>query len=71
MPRMFEKPRHMLKLKRSLYGMKQSPLNFYPRIKNGLEQHGFQQSKMYPCLFYNKTVICLVYVDDYLFFAHD
>ena len=69
MPRMFEKPGHVLKLKRSLYGMKQSPLNFYLHLKKGLEQRGLKQSKIYPCLFYNGKVICLVYVDDCLFFA--
>ena len=69
MPRMFEKPGHVLKLKRSLYGMRQSPLNFYLHLKNGLEQRGFKQSKIDPCLFYSGKVICLIYVDDCLFFA--
>ena len=49
--------------------MKQSPLKFYRHLKNGFEQHGFKQSKMDPCLFYDDKVICLVYVDDCLFFA--
>ena len=71
MPCMFEKPGHVMKLKRSLYGMKQSPLNFYLHLKKGLEQRGFNQSKIDPCLFYSEKVICLVYVDDCLFFARD
>ena len=29
MPQLFEKPGHMLRLKRSLYGLRQSPLNFF------------------------------------------
>ena len=32
----FEKPRHVLHLKRSLYSMRQSPLNFYLLLKKGL-----------------------------------
>ena len=27
-------------------------------------------SKVYPCLFMSKTMICVVYVDDSLFWAH-
>ena len=27
-------------------------------------------SKVDPCLFMSKTVICVVYVDDFLFWAH-
>ena len=68
MPRMFENPGHILKLKRSLYGMRQSPLKFFLHLKNGLEQRGFKQSKINPCL-YSGIVICLIYVDDCLFFC--
>ena len=71
MPRMFEKPGHILKLKRSLYGMRQSPLNFYLHLKRGLEQRGFTQSNLDPFLFYNNNVICLIYVDDCLFFSRN
>lgn len=69
MPIGYEKPGHVFKLKRSIYGMRQSPLNFYQCLKEGLEARGFQQSKLDPCPFHNGTVICLIYVDDYLFFA--
>ena len=51
--------------------MKQSPLNFYLHLKKGLEQRGFNQSKIDPCLFYSDTVICLVYVDNCWFSARD
>ena len=72
MSRLFEKKTgHVLGLKRSLYGMKQSPLNFYLHLKKGLEQRGFNQSKIDPCLFYSDTVICLVYVDNCWFSARD
>ena len=69
MPRMFETPGHILRLNRSLYGMKQSPLNFYNHLTEGLEARGFKSSKIDPCLWYNDNVICLIYVDDCLFFS--
>ena len=71
MPRLFEKPGHILRLKRSLYGLRQSPLNFFLHLKKGLEERGFVQSKFDPCLFSNNKVICLVYVDDCLFFGKE
>ena len=69
MPQMFEKLRNILKLNRSLYGWRQSSLNFFLHWKEGHEQQGFEQSKLDPCLFTNGQVICLVYVDDCVFFS--
>ena len=71
MPRMFKKLGHVLKLKRSLYGMRQSPLNFYLDLKKGLEQRDFNQSRLDPCLLHNNSVICLIYMDDCLFFSRN
>ena len=71
MPRMFEKPGHVLRLKRSLYGLRQSLLNFFLHLRRGLEQRHFKQSEIDQCLFYDGNVICLVYVDDCLFFARN
>ena len=67
MPRMFETPGHILRLNGSLYGMKQSPLNFYNHLTEGLEVCGFRSSDIDPCLCFNDNVICLIYIDDYLF----
>ena len=61
----------VLKLNRSIYELAQSPLNWFKRLKRGLEHRGFKPSKMDPCLFISKQVLCLVYVDDCLFFARD
>ena len=70
MPRLYEKPGHVLKLKRSIYGLKQSPKNFFNRVKEGMEARGFKQhTELDPCLFISKNVICLTYVDDCLYFA--
>ena len=70
MPRGFSKKGHVLKLKKSLYGLKQSPINFFNFIKGKLENAGLKsQENVDPCLFISDKVICLVYVDDTLFFS--
>jgi hypothetical protein len=69
MPRGKLKPGKILKLQRSLYGLKQSPNNFFDHLKEQLEHCGFTQSALDPCLFMKPNCICLTYVDDCLFFA--
>ena len=70
MPRGFSKSGKVLKLNRSLYGLKQSPRNFFLFLKSKLENIGFEQAlDVDPCLFISDKVICLVYVDDTLLFA--
>jgi hypothetical protein len=71
MPKLFEKSGCVYKLKRNIYGLRQAPVNWFNRLKTGLETRGFVQSKKDPCLFISKDVICLCYVDDCLFFAKD
>ena len=72
MPRGFQEPGKVLKLKKSLYGLKQSPRNFFMHLKSKLEAVGFEQAtEIDPCLFISDKVICLVYVDDTLLFARD
>jgi len=68
MPRGFSEPSKVLKLKHSLYGLKQSPRNFFQHLKGKLEGIGFESAMdVDPCLFISDKVICLVYVDDTLF----
>ncbi|CAJ1961247.1 unnamed protein product [Cylindrotheca closterium] len=70
MPRGFSEPNKVLKLKRCLYGLKQSPRNFFQFLQSNLEDIGFEpQTEVDPCLFISKNCICLVYVDDTLFFS--
>lgn len=71
MPLGFRQEGKVLLLKRSLYGLRQSPLNFFNRLKASLEARGFKQSQNDPCLFMTRTCICICYVDDCLFFARD
>ena len=70
-----EKGREALvcKLKKSLYGLKQSPRCWYKELSTHLESTGFKQSRADPCVFYkwssgNLTVIS-VYVDDLILLA--
>ena len=70
MPRGFRQPGKVLKLKRSLYGLRQSPRNFFNHLKGKLENIGFKaQTELDPCLFVSDKVICLTYVDDTLWFS--
>ena len=70
MPRGFKQSGKVLKLKKSLYGLKQSPVNFFNFIKGKLEKTGFTSCEAVdPCLFISDKVICIVYVDDTLFFS--
>eukprot|EP00957_Ditylum_brightwellii_P131539 10032617-Ditylum_brightwellii.AAC.1 len=69
MPWGYKKEGHVLKLCRSLYGLKQSPRNFFHHLSDKLQKVGMTASKNNPCLFFTNKVICLVYVDNYLFFA--
>ena len=70
MPRGFAEPGKVLKLKRSLYGLRQSPRNFFLHLKGKLEGIGFESAQdVDPCLFISDKVIALVYVDDTLFYS--
>ena len=75
MPRGFSQPGKVLKLKKSLYGLKQSPRNFFLHISEKLQAVGLKPAThIDPCLFItakegDPPVICLVYVDDTLLYA--
>jgi Reverse transcriptase (RNA-dependent DNA polymerase) len=70
MPRGFVQPNKVLILQKSLYGLKQAPRNFFLHLKGKLESTGFtSQQDLDPCLFISDKVICLVYVDDTLFYS--
>ena len=71
MPRGFGTPGKVLRLKKSLYGLKQSPRNYYQHLRSKLEDIGFKACAADPCLFVTDRVVCLVYVDDTLFYARD
>ena len=66
MPKLFSTPGKVWKLKKSIYGLKQSPCNYFLHMKGKLEKLNFAQAIADPCLFIPLTVICLIYVDDAL-----
>ena len=62
---------HVLKLKRNVYGQKQ-----VGRVRNqymdlGMKSIGFIPSKFNPCLYYRKSILFLVYIDDCIVFGPD
>jgi hypothetical protein len=61
----------VLKLKRSVYGLRQAPRYFFKYLTDRMENIGLVQSKKDPCLFVGSNVIAVVYVDDILFFAKE
>ena len=59
----------VLKLKKILYGQAEAAHIWYENLQNGLLERVFFMNKVDPCLLMSKTVICVVYVDDCLFWA--
>ena len=60
----------MLKLKKSLCGLQQSPRKFFQHISAKLESIRLKaQTKVDPCLFISDKVICVLCVDDTLFWS--
>ena len=57
----------VLRLNKCLYDKAEAARLRYEKTRNGLLDCGFVASKVYPCLFMPKTMICVVYVDDCLF----
>lgn len=71
MPHGFRKKGKCLRLRRFLYGLAASPREFWLYLVGVLEKSGLKQSSLDPCLFIGDKVICIVYVDDLLFWAKD
>ena len=71
MPRGFERPGKVLRLKKTLYGLRQSPRAFWKYMVQKMEACGCPQSELDPCLFVSEHVICIMYVDDILFWSKD
>ncbi len=69
MPRGFTQPGKCLKLKKMLYGLRQSPRAFWKYVVEKMAICGMEQSNLDPCLFIGEKVISICYVDDLLFWA--
>ena len=59
----------VLKLLRSLYGTEEAAKLWYDKLKDGLLARGFKKSNVDPCLFISPKDICVIYVDDCLYFS--
>ena len=71
MPQGFREEGKVLKLKKTLYGLRQSPRSFWKYLTNAMVACGMEVSKLDPCLFVGDKVLCISYVDDILFWAKD
>jgi len=70
-PRGFNRGRgdEVLRLKRTLYGLKQSPQYFFKYLSERLIKLGLSPSKYDPCLFINDNLIVIIYADDILIYG--
>ena len=62
---------YVLKLNKSLYGLKQGSFNWHTKLKEALSARGFAESISDPCVFLSKGLIILVYVDDCILISKD
>ncbi len=58
----------VLRLKHTLYGLKQSSRYFFKYLTEHLKQ-GLSASNLDPCLFISKSLIVIIYVDDILIYG--
>jgi hypothetical protein len=56
--------RYVLKLNKSLYGLKQAGYNWFEKLREGLIAWDFIQSQVDKCVFFRMNCIILTYVDD-------
>ena len=69
MPLGFRKPGKVLSLKKTLYGLRQSPRMFWKYLTKAMGACGMQPSQFDPCLFIGERVVAVAFVDDILFWA--
>lgn len=74
-PEGFRCDEKVLKLQKSIYGLKQSSRLWNIKLKGVLLKFGLEQSQIDPCIFYylkdTKKLYIAVYVDDLLIFSND
>jgi hypothetical protein len=73
LPKRKDPRKHLLRLKKNLYGLKDAGLTWFEFICKGLtsEKIGFKQSTTDPCLFIKDNVLLTLYVDDAAIFSPD
>ena len=60
---------HVLKLKRNVYGQKEAGRVWNQYMNQGMRAISFALSKFDPCLYYHKSIIFLVYINDCIVFG--
>lgn len=63
-PPMFRKKDLVWKIHKAIYGLKQSAKLWFKCLSSFIIKYGLKQSIREPCLFYNKDLIVIIYVDD-------
>lgn len=71
MPPMFCDKGFVLKLKRSVHGLCESPRNWVRTLREALKDQGLHPSKNDPCLLMSSKVLCISHVDDCIFFERE
>ena len=64
LPEGVTKQSHVLKLLRNIYGNNTAGHIWNKYLDRGLQEAGFEPSKVDPCLYYKGGVVLLIYVDD-------
>ena len=60
---------YVLRLNKSLYGLKQSARNWFQCLSEALKLRGLKPTVRDPCVFIGKRIVVIVYVDDCLIFS--
>ena len=61
----------VLHLKKTLYGLRQSPRAFWKYLTEKLANCGLSQAPFDPCLFIGEKVIAIGYVNDLIFWSRN
>jgi hypothetical protein len=63
--------RYVLKLNKSLYGLKPAGYNWFKKLHEGLITQDFIQNQVDKCIFFQKDCIVLTYVDNCIILGKD
>ena len=63
--------KYLLKLKKCLYGFKNTSLNWHNKLKDAIGDKGFVESLSDLCAFISKDIIILVHVDDFILISKE
>ena len=67
----YNRDSYILRLKRSIYGLKQSNYNFYKKLSLALKARKIFPCSSDRCIYISKNLILIVYVDNVLIFSKE